>query len=54
MEEPVRLVPDPGMVLPKVDVQVSFEAFVEDHHARLFGAICLVMSPMRTGSPRRS
>jgi RNA polymerase sigma-70 factor (ECF subfamily) len=41
MEEPIRLVRDPA-IEPAVDAPVSFEAFIEDHHERLFGALCLV------------
>jgi RNA polymerase sigma-70 factor (ECF subfamily) len=40
MDEPLHLVPDAGLhtkVAP-----APFEAFVEDHQARLFGALCLV------------
>ena len=44
MEEPIRLVRDAAIERPAVDApsSLSFEAFIEDHHARLFGALCLV------------
>jgi RNA polymerase sigma-70 factor (ECF subfamily) len=42
MEEPIRLVRDPAIEPSVVDAPSSFEAFIEDHHARLFGALCLV------------
>jgi RNA polymerase sigma factor (sigma-70 family) len=40
MDEPIHLVPDAGQHT-KVS-PAPFEAFVEDHQARLFGALCLV------------
>src|SRR5262245_39460991 len=40
MDEPIHLVPD---VRQRTQVAPApFEAFVEDHQARLFGALCLV------------
>jgi RNA polymerase sigma-70 factor, ECF subfamily len=42
MDGPIRLVRDPAIDLPAVDSPASFEAFIEDHHERLFGALCLV------------
>ena len=42
MDEPIRLVRDAAIELSTVVAPSSFEAFIEDHHARLFGALCLV------------
>ena len=42
MDEPIRLVRDVAIDAPAVDAPSSFEAFIEDHHERLFGALCLV------------
>jgi len=42
MNETIRLVPDRTLDVPAVDAAASFEEFIEDHHERLFGALCLV------------
>ena len=43
MQGPIRLVSDRAVDSPPIAAPPSFEAFVEEHHARLFGALCLVI-----------
>ena len=42
MERPIRVVPNAGSVEPVAEEPWGFEEFFDSHHARLFGALCLV------------